>query len=810
MQKAGKANRMKMKRIRNYSSGTDTDDVEEDGASSLLQQSITSEKKESEIAKVDGTNEMTYKILGQESFVKAKKITVTSKWIASGTTFPADLSRENLVELDAIAGLHPRLLDSVKNNIERWFPVQNSVLPHLIAESIRPSFLPPRDLAISAPTGSGKTLCYILPILNSLAYTAAPSLHALVVAPVQNLITQIEAEFKKFDVFDIKTASLCGSHDVNRERRQLKDARIVFATPGRLIDHLVNPLSHMDVSHLRYLVIDEADRMSQTARLEWLDTLEQSARLCGGWSSVDDLLVARHLQKILVSATLSRDVEKLHIWKLRYPRLFRASAKRSEEVVSTATVPAADVDQIEGAVLLPASMSHFVVICELKMKPLALYLQVRSKPEWKKVLVFANNKLASRRLAILLKVLSDSSYQVEELSANLFGRRRQKILNRFKKGSTRMLIASDVLSRGIDVQDIDAVINYDKPASERLFIHRVGRTARCGKPGTALSLTTPQERKELESMLSRTGCWRDVKETKLEVDDGDPLQEKYRAALVTLKEVVERRNVKDIVNEMSANYFMADLVSDTLSAKFAGEWTDAALFAPYQNQQALLNEYADCVAARAFLRMVELPIRLEERPNAEFMSPTGKVPFLKLQNVIVPEFMPIVNFVAKKGVRLSSGLTDAQRADMFAHMALIEEVLKNAELYIVWVEDSTYSEVTRRRYGSVYLWPLNQILPALKRREVNRHLAALEWSDKSLDAVIDAADSCFKSLSSKLAHNECFMGDLPTELDALAFGHLYTILTTELPNMDLANALRKYSNLTEFCRRIDQKYFTAD
>uniref|UniRef100_A0A915CBT2 Thioredoxin-like fold domain-containing protein n=1 Tax=Parascaris univalens TaxID=6257 RepID=A0A915CBT2_PARUN len=122
---------------------------------------------------------------------------------------------------------------------------------------------------------------------------------------------------------------------------------------------------------------------------------------------------------------------------------------------------------------------------------------------------------------------------------------------------------------------------------------------------------------------------------------------------------------------------------------------------PYQNQQALLNEYADCVAARAFLRMAELPIHLEERPNAEFMSPTGKVPFLKLQNIIVPEFIPIVDFVAKKGVRLSSGLTDAQRADMFAHIALIEEVLKNAELYIIWLEDSTYSEVTRRRYGSV-------------------------------------------------------------------------------------------------------------
>uniref|UniRef100_A0A9J2Q9U7 ATP-dependent RNA helicase n=1 Tax=Ascaris lumbricoides TaxID=6252 RepID=A0A9J2Q9U7_ASCLU len=510
--------------------------------------SVSFENERNEIAERANTNETIYKVLGEESFITTKEISVTSKWIKSGTNFPADLSNENLAELDAVSGLHPSLMETLKNNIKKWFPVQHSVLPHLIAESKCASILPPRDLAISAPTGSGKTLCYILPILNSLSYTAAPSIHALIVAPVQNLVTQIEAEFKKFDAFGIQTALLCGNHDVNAERRQLKTARVVFATPGRLMEHLVDPVSHMDVSHLRYLIIDEADRMSQTARLEWLDALEQAAHLTGGWTSVDDLLSVRHLQKILVSATLSRDVEKLHTWKLRYPRLFKASAEYSEEVKNAMSI--ADVDQIEGAALLPSSLSHHVVICELRMKPLALYVEVQDKPQWKRILVFANNKLASRRLAILLKVLSADVYRVEELSSNLFGRRRQKVLNRFKKGSTRVLISSDVLSRGIDVQDVDVVINYDKPISERLFIHRVGRTARCGKPGTAISLTTSGEvecfleRKDLESMLSKTGCWRDVSETVFEIDDEDPLQGKYRSALATLKDIIEKRNVK--------------------------------------------------------------------------------------------------------------------------------------------------------------------------------------------------------------------------------------------------------------------------
>uniref|UniRef100_A0A915CC19 ATP-dependent RNA helicase n=1 Tax=Parascaris univalens TaxID=6257 RepID=A0A915CC19_PARUN len=527
------------KRIRNYSSGDDGIDetmIDEIDSTAIANQSVSYKEEDDEIVENIPTNDSLYKILGEESFNTTKKISVTSKWIRSGTNFPANLSDENLAELDAVSGLHRSLMETLKNNIKKWFPVQHSLLPHLIAESKHTSILPPRDLAISAPTGSGKTLCYILPILNSLSYTVAPSIHALIVAPIQNLVTQIEA-----------TALLCGNHDVNAERRQLKRARVVFATPGRLMEHLVDPLSSIDVSHLRYLIIDEADRMSQTARLEWLDALEQAAHLTGGWTSVDDLLSARHVQKILVSATLSRDVEKLHIWKLRYPRLFKASAEYSEEVKNATSI--GDVDQIDGAALLPSSLSHHVVICELRMKPLALYVEIQNKPLWKRILVFVNNKLASRRLAILLKVLSADVYRVEELSSNLFGRRRQKVLNRFKKGSTRVLISSDVLSRGIDVQDVDAVINYDKPISERLFIHRVGRTARCGKPGTAISLTTSGERKDLESMLSKTGCWRDVGETVFEIDDEDPLQGRYRSALATLKDIVEKRD--DKVNAFS-------------------------------------------------------------------------------------------------------------------------------------------------------------------------------------------------------------------------------------------------------------------
>lgn len=258
---------------------------------------------------------------------------------------------------------------------------------------------------------------------------------------------------------------------------------------------------------------------------------------------------------------------------------------------------------------------------------------------------------------------------------------------------------------------------------------------------------------------------------------------------------------------------MADLIEETLSMKMDFDWNDISLYVSLQKQQALVNEYADCLAARAFLKMAELPFRLEERPNAEFMSPNGTLPFLRLKGNdkaegIFPGFLCIVDMVSKKGVRLSAGLVDTERGDMKAHIALIEQMLKNAEIYIVWADKKTYSQVTSGRYGSVFCWPLDHILPAVKRREMLGYLKAIGWRNKSIDFVIDNADRCFRSLSAKLGQSKYFMGDFPTELDALAFGHLYTILTTEMPNMELVNKLRKFSNLIEFCRRIEQQYFS--
>uniref|UniRef100_A0A0R3RGS3 ATP-dependent RNA helicase n=1 Tax=Elaeophora elaphi TaxID=1147741 RepID=A0A0R3RGS3_9BILA len=485
-----------------------------------------------------------YKVLGHDTFVDLKKIHVVPTWVKQGKTFASELDEESCVELDFIKGLHPLLAHRVKEHLKQWYPVQQAVLPHLIAATNVCSIFPPRDLVISSPTGSGKTLCYVIPILNALRGCTMECLFALIVVPVQNLVDQIVKEFKKYNVFNIRIASLCGSHNINTERQHLESANIAVATPGRLMEHITDLDFPVDFTQLRYLVVDEADRMSHIARIEWLNDLEAIANYNHNCVTVDDLYNASFLQKILLSATLSLDVEDLHQWRLRHPRLFKAV---KEDIVVTN-------ESGLNNIIIPTSLKIEYIICDTKFKPLAIYERIEGRKSWKKILIFVNSKMASYRLSGLLKTLSAGKYQVEELSSNLFGHRRQKVLARFKKGTTRVLISSDVLSRGIDVEDVDVVINYDKPLNARLFVHRVGRTARCGKKGTAIFLITAKEKKDFQATLQKVSFTGKVKERNFEGVKDAETEELYRQSLTKLKESLQ--NAQKVVFDYKAKFQM--------------------------------------------------------------------------------------------------------------------------------------------------------------------------------------------------------------------------------------------------------------
>ncbi|XP_054280796.1 metaxin-2-like [Macrosteles quadrilineatus] len=208
--------------------------------------------------------------------------------------------------------------------------------------------------------------------------------------------------------------------------------------------------------------------------------------------------------------------------------------------------------------------------------------------------------------------------------------------------------------------------------------------------------------------------------------------------------------------------------------------------------------------------MCNLQYEVVQRRNAEEMSPSGRVPFIKCGAFLISELEPLMSFLENKGISLSGDLDTLTKSDMRAYMSLMNTVLANAELYVTWVDRDTYNQVTKPRNSSVHPWPLGWILTAKKRRRVLKRLGALNWLDKSVQQVYEEVDSCCTALSERLDDNKYFFGDKPTELDAVVFAHIFTILTTPLPNNQFAATVRCYPKLVDHCMRIEKEYFSEN
>ncbi|XP_025081781.1 metaxin-2-like isoform X2 [Pomacea canaliculata] len=251
------------------------------------------------------------------------------------------------------------------------------------------------------------------------------------------------------------------------------------------------------------------------------------------------------------------------------------------------------------------------------------------------------------------------------------------------------------------------------------------------------------------------------------------------------------------------------LVVDEFRAELGAEpWPDGVtLYQQYQAEQITFPDSANCLSVKAFLYMCGLNFQVELKTNAEEMSPSGKVPFIHVGAFLVSELDPIIAFVNAKGFALTSHLSDIERSEMRAYMAMIDNILVNAELYLAWLDETVSSEVTRPRYGCPYPWPLNWILPLRKQSEVRARLSSNGWKDKNMKQVCEEVRICCQALSERLDQQQYFFGDKPTELDALVFGHLYTLITTELPVGQFADIIQQFSNLTNFCKHIEEEYF---
>ncbi len=346
-------------------------------------------------------------------------------------------------------GLNDQLLEGLQAmGFESATPIQEQAIPPI---------LDGKDLIACAQTGTGKTAAFILPILHNLKNISSESIDTLILVPTRELAVQIDQQLEGFAYFTgISSCSIYGGRDgasFQLEKKALASgANIVVATPGRLIAHL--NLGYVKMGALQHLILDEADRM--------LDM-----------GFVDDIFkIISHMPKkrqtLMFSATM--------------PPKIRQFAKR----ILT------DPVQISLAVSKPAKgiLQAIYQVEDSQKQPLLKHLLSARKGKKERILVFSATKSNVRKLASTLK---SSGLDVGEIHSDLDQNQREEVLRRFKSGNLQILVATDILSRGIDVKGIDLVVNYDVPGDAEDYIHRVGRTARADADGVAITLVNRKD-----------------------------------------------------------------------------------------------------------------------------------------------------------------------------------------------------------------------------------------------------------------------------------------------------------------------------
>ena len=358
-------------------------------------------------------------------------------------------------------GLSERLMDAIKKaKYESPYPIQIQAIPAILQK---------KDILGIAPTGSGKTASYVLPILQMLVEKDSPkdrSVPVLIIVPTRELAAQVQEVVKMFAEFlprKIKTMAVYGGVSINPQMMNLHGTEILVATPGRLLDLLSRNAIHLD--KLKVLVLDEADKVLNLGfKLE-----------------VDEILsrLPKKRQNILFSATMEEGVEHLIQKLLHNPvKIEIEQDKIAPELIA------------QSAYLVPQEYKG----------PLLRHL-IR-EGNWQQVLVFASSIRTADNVANKLK-----KHGIEAVSfhGDKSQGARTDALTKFKAGKIRVLVATDLAARGIDIKLLPHVINYELPRSPKDYIHRIGRTGRAGSEGEAISLVSEEEEHHFKVIQKKMG-----------------------------------------------------------------------------------------------------------------------------------------------------------------------------------------------------------------------------------------------------------------------------------------------------------------
>jgi ATP-dependent RNA helicase DeaD len=309
-----------------------------------------------------------------------------------------------------------------------------------------------RDVIGQAHTGSGKTAAFAIPIIERLDPRNGP-VQALVLCPTRELAVQVNEEFSRLaERCELRSVAIYGGDSIGRQIEELRrGAHVVVATPGRLADHLQR--RSLTLSAVRMVVLDEADRMLD---MGFAPEVERILRLC-----------PQPRQTLLFSATMPEWVRRLAARHMRDPVTVEVSARPE----------------------IPAGVRQLYVQTRWADKTDTL-ARILDQPDVTMALIFVETK---RTADVLQAQLNRRGYEVGLLHGDLVQRDRDRAMKQFRESHTRYLIATNVAARGLDIDDISHVINYDVPLTPDEYLHRVGRTARAGRNGVAVTLITPSE-----------------------------------------------------------------------------------------------------------------------------------------------------------------------------------------------------------------------------------------------------------------------------------------------------------------------------